>query len=89
MASLREFLDFVCACAEQSGQTFSEDFATELERQLQGRFPAERIYIPPAGSRKRASRAAAVLDAGRHLPTGVVAERMGISKSYAHRILKK
>ena len=89
MPSLREFLDFLADCAERHGETFSDEFAGELERQLQSRYPAERIYITPAGSRKDPARTERAISIARTAPTQVVAERLGISRRHARRICKK
>jgi DNA-binding transcriptional regulator LsrR (DeoR family) len=89
MPTLREMIDFIRDCAETSGRTFSEDFAETIERQIQARYPAERVYIPPADSRKNGRLADKVADAGRTLPTGIIAERFGISRRHAARLCKK
>lgn len=68
---------------------FCDDFARELERQAQARFPGERIYIAPSGRRNDPDRAARIVDLARRLPTGVVAERSGVSRQYVHRLVKK
>lgn len=93
MPSLREFLQFVLdVAAHGSGPGeggFTDDLARELERQVQSRFPGERVYIAPSGRRNDPERAARIADLARRLPTGVVAERVGVSRQYVHRLVKK
>lgn len=89
MPTLRELMAFLCDCAAQSGHSFSEDLAGELERQIRRQYPSERVYIPPADSRKDPSQAEAIRKAAARLPTGVVAQRFGVSRQYVNRIYKK
>ena len=80
MPTLREVMEFMCRVAEASGREFSVDFALELEKQIQGRFAEEKIYVPALTSRKDPSRAEAIREAAKRLPTGVVAQRFGVSR---------
>ena len=89
MPTLRDLLEFVCACAEQAGQTFTEDFTAELERQIRARYPSERCYIPPKGSRKGTGKAERIAELARALPTSTVAERLGVTRSYVRRIARR
>ena len=89
MPTLREILAFCCRVAEQGGHSFSEDLAGELERQLRRQYPAERVYIPPADSRKDPARAEAIRQAAKRLPTGVVTERFGVHRTTVYRAIKK
>lgn len=89
MPTLREILAFCCRVAEQGGHSFSEDLANELERQLRRQYPAERVYIAPADSRKDPARAEAIRQAARRLPTGVVAARYGVSRQAVYKLTKK
>jgi DNA-binding transcriptional regulator LsrR (DeoR family) len=88
MPTLREFLDFIIeATAEQGG--FTEQVAAVVELEARKRFPSERIYITPASSRKDPSRREAIAAAARKLPTGIVSERLGISRQLVAYHLKK
>lgn len=92
MPSLREFLEFVLQCAAHGSGTgdggFTDDLTRELERQVQGRWAGERIYIAPSGRHNDGQRAARITDLSRRLPTGVVAERLGVSRQYVHKVLR-
>lgn len=85
MPTLREVMQFLCDCAAQSGQGFSDDLARQLEQQLIRQFQGEKVYIP----RPDMSQKARIAEAARHLPTGVVAQRFGVSRSWVHRVVKK
>jgi hypothetical protein len=89
LATLREMLDFMVRCATESGHGFSEDLAGELEKQIRRQYPAERIYVPPADSRKDTARQQRIIQDAKKLPTGVVAARHGVSRSWALRVTKK
>ncbi len=90
MPSLRDLMALVCRHAEQAhGISLGEQCARDLERLIRQSWPAERIYIPPADSRKDPGRAEAIRQAAKRLPTGVVAERFGVKVSWVHRVVKK
>lgn len=89
MPTLREMMRFMCRYAEQCGHCFSEDLALELEKQLRRQYPAERVYIPPADSRKDPERAEAIRKAAKTLPTSVVAERYGVSRRWVAMATRK
>ena len=90
MPSLRDMLDLVCRLAEQQhGVSIGEQCARDLEVMIRKTWPSERVYIAPPDSRKDPARAAAIRQAAKRLPTGVVAERFGVSKSWVHRTSKK
>jgi len=72
-----------------AGGSTREQGARELEAEIRRAFPAERVYIPPADSRKDPGRAEAIRQAAKRLPTGVVAERFGVKVSWVHRVVKK
>lgn len=85
MPTLREMMRFLCRCAEQSGHSFSEDLAVELEKQLMKEYPMEKVYIPRPDNSKKA----AIVEAAKRLPSGVVAQRYGVTRSWVHRATKK
>ena len=90
MAALRDLIAFVLEMVahSQAGEGgFDEHLAREIERQVQGRFPGDRVYIAPSGRRNDPERPVRIADAARRLPTGVVAERFGVSRQYVHRVL--
>jgi len=93
MASLHDVIAFILECAAHGSGTgdggFTDDFCRQIERQVQGRFPGERVYVAPSGRRNDPERAQRIVEAARRLPTSIVAERFGISRSYVHRVRKK
>lgn len=89
MPTLHEMIDFICQVAEGAGREFSMDFAIELEKQLQQRFATEKIYVPPPNSRKNPARSEAIREAAKRLPTGVVAQRFGVSRQLVSYHTKK
>ena len=89
MATLREVMDFMLEVARQTDHGFSDELAAELEKQIQRRFAADRIYVPPANSRKDPARTEAIRTAARKLPTGVVAQRFGVSRQWVGQVMKK
>ena len=89
MPTLRDLMAIVCRHAEARGVSFGEQCARDLEAEIRRAFPAERVYIPPADSRKDPGRAEAIRQAAKRLPTGVVAERFGVKVSWVHRVTKK
>ncbi len=90
MPSLRDLMALVCRHAEQAhGISLGEQCARDLERLIRQSLPAERIYIPPADSRKDPARADAIRQAAARLPTGVVAGRFGVRRQYVAELIKK
>ena len=55
MASLHDVIAFILECAAHGSGTgdggFTDDFCRQIERQVQGRFPGERVYVAPSGRR--------------------------------------
>ena len=86
MPSLRDFLSLVVDLAQSHGETFSDDFAVVIENQVRSRWPGERIYVVPSGSRKEPSRAEAIAEASRRLPPKIVAERFGVTRNYVNKV---
>ena len=89
MPTLRDLMTLVCRHAESRGLSFGQECARDLEMLIRREMAGERVYIPPADSRKDPAKAEAIRQAAARLPTGVVAQRFGVSRSYAARILKK
>lgn len=89
MPTLRELMSFVCKFTDKTGRGIDQEFAVDLEREIRKAWPAERVYIPPANSRKDPARAEEIRKAAAKLPTGVVAQRLGVSRSYVARVCKK
>lgn len=91
MPSLQDLLDFVVCCCNESGGdgTFSDGFMLQVEKQIRQTWGGERVYISPPESRKDPRRAEAIRKAARFLPTRVVAERFGVSRSAIYRITRR
>ena len=85
MATLREIMRFMCDCAAQSGHTFTDEVAMQLEQQLRSQYPGDRVYIPPPDKTRRNKIQADL----KRLPVGVVAARNGVSKRWVYRLAKK
>jgi hypothetical protein len=90
MPTLREHVQLIVTwLRENPPQSFGEQCARDMEMMIRRATPAERVYIPPAGSRKDPDRAAAIRQAAARLPTGVVCERHGVSRQLVAYHLKK
>ena len=90
MPSLRELLALLNKIASQHhGVSIGEQCAREMEAAIRKTWPAERVYISPPDSKKDPARASAMRAAAKRLPTGVAAERFGVSRQYIHKITKK
>ncbi|MCU0810130.1 MAG: helix-turn-helix domain-containing protein [Thiobacillaceae bacterium] len=90
MPTLREILVVICRHAEAHHDgSIGEQCAREWEAMIRKSWPGERVYIAPPDSRRDPERAEKIREAAKRLPTGVTAERFGVSRSYVHRILKK
>lgn len=88
MPALRELMEFLCRQAEARGVSFGERCAREMEAEIRKRWPYERVYIPPADSRKDPERAAAIRAAAARLPTKVVTERFGVHRTTVYRLTR-
>ena len=84
MPNLRELLDLV---AEQLD--VEPERLAVFEREVRLRFGGARVYVQPVDSRKDLARAERARELARRLPTGVVADRLGISASYARRLARQ
>ncbi|MBP8214729.1 MAG: hypothetical protein KAX66_04615 [Propionivibrio sp.] len=89
MPTLREFMTRFSELLAQNGESFSESVFTQVENQMRRDFPAERIYIPPAGSRKDPARRENIAELSRRLPAGIVRERLGVSRQLVSYHIKK
>jgi DNA-binding transcriptional regulator LsrR (DeoR family) len=90
MPTLRDLMSMICAHAEQAhGISLGEQCARDLERLIRQSFPAERVYIPPANSPHDPARTEAIRQAAARLPTGVVAQRFGISRQAVYKLARK
>lgn len=89
MATLHELLSLVYRHAEEAGQALPSELQQTIEDEIRSTWPTQRVYVPPINSRKDPSKSTAIRKASKQLPTRVVAERYGVSKSWVHRLVKK
>jgi len=87
--SLRALLDAVGEVTASRGQQLSVEDLRTVERHVRALWPAERVYIPPVGSRKDPERRVKIRETAKKLPTGIAAERLGVSESWVHRVMKQ
>ena len=84
MPSLREFLDFAATHLD-ADRAQIESF----EREVRIRWGSERVYLPPIDSRKDPARAEHARELAKRLPTGIVAQRTGLSVGYVRRLVRR
>lgn len=72
-------MELICQQAEARGVSVGQQCAQEMEAAIRKHWPAERVYIPPADSRRDPDKSKAISEAAKRLPTGVVAARFGIT----------
>lgn len=89
MPSLLEFTAHLRRRLLAMGYPITDDQAREIMRSVRDEYGAQRVYIPPPHSRKDPERADAVRQASKRLPTGVAAQKAGVSASYAYRLNKQ
>lgn len=64
--------------------SFGDQCAQEMENMIRRAMPGERIYVAAVDASKKQQIAAAA----RFLPTGVVAERFGVSSTWVRRVVR-
>lgn len=84
MASLRALLDLAAAHFDAT-----PDQVAAFEREIRLRHGGERVYVAPPNSRKDPARAERIAELARTLPTGIVAQRAGVSSSYVRRVIRR
>lgn len=89
MPTLKDLLSLICQHSAEHGGSFGQECAREMERIIRQNWPTERVYIPPNNSRIDPERGEAIRQAAKRLPTGVVAERFGISRQLVSYHLRK
>lgn len=89
MATLREVLELVQEVARRRDAEINGALVEAIEREIRLRFAADRIYVPPPGSRKDPARTEAIREAARTLPTGVVSQRFGVSRQWVGQVVRK
>lgn len=85
MATLNDLIECMCRFAEANERELSKDFCMELKDHLQKAMPGEKVYIPAPDMSKKAQ----IAEAAKVLPSGVVAQRFGVTHSYACRVIKR
>lgn len=85
MATIKDLEDIMNRLAEASAGLTLEEFKRqcigEIRRELQG----QKIYVPDT----RVSKKDQIVRAAAKLPTGVVAQRYGVTQSYVCRVVKR
>ena len=89
MPTLKNLLDFISQHSTDQGIQFRAGFTREMEQAIRKAWPAERVYIPPANSRRDPARTEEIRNAARTLPTSVVAERFGVSRRWVNMATRK
>lgn len=91
MPSLTEQIRKILEClnGQYPDVSFGEQCARELEQVIRQSWGGERVYIPPPNSRVNSHRGAAIAEAAKKLPTGVVRERFGVSRQLVHYHVQK
>ena len=80
----------LCGIIERRhGVSIGEKCAKEYEMMIREAYSMQRTYWTPPTTRNDTGRADRIREVAKRLPTGVTAERFGVSRSYVHRILKK
>ena len=85
---LHDLIKFMRQHAADHGHPIDPRAWAEIEQAVRRAHPAERVYIPPADSKKDPARADAIREAAITLPTSVVAERFGVTRAWVYRIVK-
>ena len=89
MATLREIMNFMLKVAQETDHSFSEEFAAIAEKAIRERYAGDRIYTPPLNSQRDPARREAIAQLARTLPTGIVSERLGVTRQVVAYHLKK
>jgi hypothetical protein len=89
MPSLEDFMELARKVAENHGLDAPEKFYNDLSDRSREAWPGGRIYLMPKNSQRDPARSLAISSAARRLPTGIVSDRLGISKDAVLYHLKK
>lgn len=89
MATIKDLDDLMTRLAEASIGLSLIEYKILVLGEMRREFGRDKLYIPPLDSRQDPARKQIIREAAKHLPTSVVAERHGISRSWVHRIVKK
>jgi DNA-binding transcriptional regulator LsrR (DeoR family) len=84
MPSLRDLLDLASAHLEIEPERLAA-----FERALRVQWGGERIYVIPVESPVDPSRAEHARELAKRLPTGVVAQRTGLSERHVRRLVRR
>jgi len=89
MPSFNDLLDLARKVAEYHGLDVPEQFYADLSDRSRESWPGERIYLMPKNSRRDPARGEAITSAIKRLPTGIVSERLGVSRQLISYYQKK
>lgn len=85
MPTLRDLDTLMQLLIESSRDMSLDEFKTAVLGEIRRDFAGQKIFVPESRENKRAQIEAAT----QTLPTGIVAERYGVSRSYVYRIIKR
>lgn len=89
MPTLKQLLELISQHATTQGVQLSDAFTRNVEIEIRKAFPEERIYIPPANSRRDPARGEEIRKAAARLSNSALCERYGISRQLAAYHTKK
>jgi hypothetical protein len=85
MATLKDLDELLTRLAEASAGLTLEEFKRMAIGEVSREFRGQRINVPDV----RLSRKSEIAAAAQKLPTGVVAQRYGVTQSYVCRVVKR
>lgn len=85
MATIADLDALMTYLAQEAGEVSLLEFKVLVVGELRKRHPGEKLYIPAHEVSKKEQ----ILRAAAQMPTGVVAERYGVSSSYVCRVVKR
>ena len=85
MATIKDLDDLMTRLMESSQGLTLEQFKKMVLDEGVRRFQGQKMYWPAPDTSKKQM----VIEAARRLPTGVVAQRCGVSSRYVQRLVKK
>ncbi len=87
MATLSDLVEMILVWQRRRypDASFGEQCAREMEAMIRRSLAGERVYVPAPDTSKKAD----IANAARTLPTGVVAERFGVTQSYVRKLVRR
>lgn len=85
MATLKDLDELLTRLAEASEGMSLEEFKRAIMGEVQREFTGQKIYIAAPDTSKKQM----VIEAAKRLPTGVVAERCGVTRRYVNKLISR